>query len=149
VGLVKRYSKPEYQGSRLRRLVELVEKSVKTQVRTPTPLPQPQRVDRRLSVETIAELVQAYQDGASTPQLRQRYELGQSSVIKLLHEHGVAMRNQGLVDDDLAVAAKLYRGGEALAQLGQRFEVSPNAVRRALVSVGVVMRARGGSQPRS
>jgi len=34
--------------------------------REATSLPQAQRVDRRLSPETIAELVQAYRDGAST-----------------------------------------------------------------------------------
>jgi hypothetical protein len=124
-------------------MAELVEESAETPVRTREPLPQVQRVDRRLSSETIAELVQTYRDGASTTQLRHQYELGQGSVIKILHKHGVVMRNQGLGDDDLAVAATLYRDGQTLAQLGLRFGVSPNAVRRALVSTGVVMRARG------
>jgi len=148
VELVKRYSNPVYQGKHLRQMVELAEKSAKSPARTREPLPPEQRVDRRLSRETIAELVQTYRDGASTTQLRQQYELGQGSVIKILHEHGVVMRNQGLADDDLSTAATLYDDGQTLAELGQRFEVSPNAVRRALVSVGVVMRARGGSKPR-
>jgi hypothetical protein len=121
VELVKRYSNPAYQGKRLRQMVELAEKSAKTSVRTREPLPQEQRVDRRLSSETIAELVQTYRDGASTTQLRQQYELGQGSVIKILHKHGVAMRNQGLGDNDIAVAATLYRDGTTLAQLGERF----------------------------
>ena len=101
-----------------------------------------------LSPEAIAELVQMYRDGASTTQLRKQYELGQGSVIKILHEHGVVMRNQGLGDNDLALAATLYRDGTTLAQLGERFGVSPNAVRRALVAANVVMRARGGSRAR-
>jgi hypothetical protein len=105
-------------------------------------------VDRRLSSETIAELVQTYRHGVSTTQLRHQYELGQGSVIKILHEHGVVMRNQGLADDDILVAATLYRDGKTLAQLGERFGVSPNAVRRALVAADVVMRARGGSRAR-
>jgi hypothetical protein len=108
VELVKRYSKPEYQGKRLRRMVELVEKSVKAQVRTPEPLPQTQRVDRRLSAETITELVQVYQGGVSTTELRRRYELSQGSVIKTLHEHDVVMRGQGLASDQVPVAAELY-----------------------------------------
>jgi hypothetical protein len=57
---MKRYSNPVYQGRRLRRMVEIAEKSAKTAVRAAIPLPQTQRVDRRLSAETIAELVQAY-----------------------------------------------------------------------------------------
>jgi hypothetical protein len=149
VELMKRYSKPVYQGRRLRRMVVLAEKAAKTQVREVTPLSQTQRVDRRLSVETITELVQAYRDGASTPELRRRYDLSQGSVIKILHEHGVEMRGQGLADDEVPTAAELYRAGATLARLGEQFGVSPNAVRRALLSVGVVMRARGGSKPRT
>jgi len=64
-------------------------------------------VDRRLSAETVTELVQAYLDGASTTELRRRYALSQGSVIKLLHEHGVEMRGQGLADRDVTTAADL------------------------------------------
>ena len=92
---MKRYSKPVYQGRRLRRMVELAEKSAEMPAREATSLPQAQRVDRRLSPETIAELVQAYRDGASTTELRRRYELSPGSVIKLLHEHSVAMPRTG------------------------------------------------------
>ena len=111
--------------------------------------PQVQRVDRRLSHETITELVQDYRDGVSTPELRQRYELSQGSVIKILHRHGVQMRGHGMTDGDLPAAAELYCRGATLAQLGKRFGVSPNAVRRALKSAGIVMRPRGGRKPRS
>jgi hypothetical protein len=147
VELVKRYSNPVYQGRRLRRMVEMTDKSAKMQVREAVTLPQAQQVDRRLSAETIAEVVQAYRNGVSTTQLRQRYELSQGSVIKILHEHGVEMRGQGLADGDAPTAAELYRSGATLAQLGERFGVSPNAVRRALVSAGVAMRPRGVSKP--
>jgi len=124
-------------------MVEVAEKSAKRPVRGMPSLPQVQRTDRRLASETIAELVQAYRDGATTTDLRLRYDLSQGSVIKILREHGVTMRNQGLGDGDTATAAELYRGGATLAQLGEYFGVSPNAVRRAVTSAGVVMRARG------
>jgi hypothetical protein len=130
-------------------MVEVTAKSANLQVREPASLPQAQRVDRRLSSETITELVQTYRDGVGTPELRRRYELSQGSVIKILHDHGVAMRGHGLADSDVPAAAELYRGGATLAQLGERFGVSPNAVRRALASAGAVMRPRGGSKPRS
>lgn len=149
VGLLKRYSKPEYQGPWLRRMTDLSEKSVNMQAREADPLPRIHRLAHRLSDETIAELVQAYQAGASTPELERRYELGHASVIKILHGHSVEMRGQGLADADVATAAELYRGGATLAQLGERFGISPNAVRRALIVAGVVMRARSGSKPRT
>jgi transposase-like protein len=124
-------------------MVEIAEKSAKMPVRTLEPIVPIQRVDRRLSAETIAELVQAYRDGASTIELRHRYELSQGSVIKILHSHRVEMRGHGMTDDDVPAAAELYRRGATLAQLGERFGVSPNAVRRALTATGVVMRPRG------
>lgn len=95
VELMKRYSKPEYQGSRLRRMVDLADRLPKRQARTTDPLPQTQRIDRRLSAETFAALVQAYRDGGSTPELRRRYGLSQGSVLKLLRQHGVRMRPSG------------------------------------------------------
>src|SRR6201993_1196207 len=146
VELMKRYSKPVYQGRRLRRMVDLAEKSAKTPAREALSLRQTQRIDRRLSSETIVELVQAYRDGASTTELRRRYDLSQGSVIKILHGHGVEMRGQGLADDDIPTAIDLYRDGATLAQLGERFGLSLNAVRRALMAGGVTMRARGGSK---
>ena len=147
--LMRRYSKPVYQGPQLRQLVELAEQSTNMQVKRSTPLPTIRRLDRRLSAETITELVQAYRDGTGTPELRQRYNLSQGSVIKILHTHDAAMRKQGLTNHDAAMAATLYRSGATLAQLSEQFDVSYSAVRRALVSVGVVMRMRGGSKPRS
>jgi hypothetical protein len=145
---MKRYSNNSYQGKHLRRVVEMTDQARELPIREtqiPTVM---QRVDRRLSAESIAELVQAYRDGVSTPELGRRYELGHGSVIKILHSHGVVMRNQGLAGDDVATAAALYRDGTTLAQLGEQFGVSPNAVRRVLVANGMTMRVRGGSKPR-
>lgn len=105
-------------------------------------------VSRRLSAETIAELVQAYRDGVGTPEFRRRCQLSQGSVLRLLKTHGVAMRRQGLPDHDLPVATKLYEGGASLSEIGDRYGVSHSAVRRALIAHGVVMRPQGGSKPR-
>jgi hypothetical protein len=86
VELMKRYSKPVYQGRRLRRMVELAEKSAKMQVREAAPLPQTQRVDRRLSAETIAELVQTYRDGECTYSMRALFLPGAAESELLLRE---------------------------------------------------------------
>jgi hypothetical protein len=66
----------------------------------------------------MVELMKRY-SSASTTELRRRHELSQGSVIKILHEHGVVMRGQGLGDGDVSTAAELYRAGATLAQLGQ------------------------------
>lgn len=138
-----------YQGSRLRRLVEMMDMSVNAHVREPVVLPAPHRLDQRLSNDAVAELVRAYEAGASTADLRQRFGLSQGSVLKLLRTHDVTLRRQGLDEANKSVAVRLYKDGATLAQLGSQFEVSPNVVRRVLLAAGVVMRSRGGSKPRN
>ncbi|SHT79133.1 Uncharacterised protein [Mycobacteroides abscessus subsp. abscessus] len=96
----------------------------------------------------VAELVAAYQSGASTASLRQRFGLSQGSVLKLLRGNDVTLRWQGLSETDKVVAVELYREGATLAQLGSQFDVSPNVVRRVLLTAGVAMRPRGGSRTR-
>lgn len=49
VGLVRRFSKPVYQGKWLRRMVELAEKSATKPIGASEQLVQIQKVDRRLS----------------------------------------------------------------------------------------------------
>ena len=99
--LLKRYSKlDQFQKlmDYLRKqgiLTESGEIRVSSERPQPSSLPHVQRVDRRLSAETIAELVQAYQDGVGTPTLRKRYGISQGSVLNLLRQHGVIMRRNG------------------------------------------------------
>jgi hypothetical protein len=106
-------------------MVEFAEKSAKRPVRAASPLPQVQRVDRWLTAEAIAELVLAYRGGIGTPELRRRFDLSQGSVIKILHAHGVEMRNQGLNDADVATAAGLYRSGATWLSLATSLGYPP------------------------
>lgn len=140
--LLNRYSKNSYQGSRIRKAVELIGSM---QVREVPALPSESRVDRRLSGETIAELVQAYQGGMTTAQLRQRYSLSQGSVIKLLRQHGVPMRRQGLTDEQIETAIQKYEAGQSLATIGRKLGVDHGTVWRALKKRGVQMRDTRGN----
>jgi hypothetical protein len=115
--LVKRYSKSEYQGQRLRRMVELAEECAKMPVRAPAPLPHTHQLERRLTAEIIIELVQAYRDGASTPELRQRYELGQRLSSSFCMSVVSRCGTKDLADDQVPVAAELYGIGMTLHSL--------------------------------
>jgi hypothetical protein len=56
------------------------------------------RITQRLDEATIQQLVQDYRDGIPTTRLTTRYGLAKATVLKLLREHGVAMRdNRGRV----------------------------------------------------
>ncbi|WP_418001557.1 hypothetical protein ACNO8X_14565 [Mycobacterium sp. PDNC021] len=69
---------------------------------------QTRKLDRRLSSDTVAELVAAYQSGVSTNQLCEQYSISKGGVLKLLADHGVAMRQQPMTDAEINQAVHLY-----------------------------------------
>lgn len=93
---------------------------------------QARRLDRRLSQETIAELVAAYQAGSSTPELCKRYELSKGGVLKLLRDAGVEMRRRGLTDEQIELAVRLYGQGLGYAEIGRRIGKAKSSVREAV-----------------
>jgi hypothetical protein len=97
----------------------------------------------------MAAVVRDYQAGISTTQLTGDYDLGKSSMLRILHEAWVAMRRQGLAPGEVEAAAELYRAGQSLATVGRQFGCGPNHVRRELAKFGVNIRPRQGWSSRS
>jgi len=97
-------------------------------------------VHERLGRQTVEELVAAYQDGATTKELTRRYSIGQGTVLRLLGEHGVAMRRQGMPPACLDEAARLYGEGWSLQRLADRYGCSAKTVGTTLKHHGVRMR---------
>ena len=108
--------------------------------KTDSSVVRPRRLDRRLSSETIAELVAAYRAGTSTNRLCERYELSKGGVLKLLREAGVEMRRQGLSDEQIELAVRLYSEGRSLAAIGDQLGKAKSSVRETLIARGVMMR---------
>ncbi|WP_433578570.1 helix-turn-helix domain-containing protein [Nocardia brasiliensis] len=100
----------------------------------------PRRLDRRLSADTIAELVDAYEAGAPTPELCARYGLSKGGILKLLREAGVKMRKQPLSEAQIRQAARLYAEGYSLRAVAAELGSSFSTVREALLAQGVTMR---------
>jgi len=117
---MKRYSKPVYQGRRLRRMVELAEKSAEMPAREATSLPKPSGWTVGYHPKRSPNW---YRRTAMVPRPPSYGDTMNSAraAFKLLHEHSVAMRNQGPVVGDVATAIQLYQSGATLAQLGERF----------------------------
>lgn len=74
----------------------------------------------------------------------QDYGIGKGSVLRLLAEAGVRMRNQSLSPADLPEAIELYRSGLSLKTVGDHFGLSDDAVRGAFLRAGVQLRPRTG-----
>ncbi|MEV0357684.1 helix-turn-helix domain-containing protein [Nocardia sp. NPDC050697] len=98
------------------------------------------RLDKRVSPETVAELVAAYVGGTPTPELCKRYNISEGGILKLLKEQGVAMRRQGLSASQIDQAVRLYADGNSLRAISAQLGSSSSTVRDALLARGVTMR---------
>lgn len=97
---------------------------------------------RRLSPETVNQLVADYEAGKSSTVLMKTYDLGKGTVLSILEEHGVQMRGQGLPATRLQEAVEFYNAGLSLKRVAGRLDCSAETVRHALLAAGVPMRAR-------
>jgi DNA-binding CsgD family transcriptional regulator len=102
------------------------------------------RSKRFLTAPDIADIVRRYGVGETTQQIGICYGISKTRVAKVLCEQGVAMRRQGLNDQQATEAAKLYTAGRSLAWIGVRYDVSPTTIAMALRRRGAHLRPRPG-----
>ncbi len=102
------------------------------------------KLSQRLDLKTIEQIVAGYQAGSPTAQLAKTYRLSKGSILRVLHEHDVRMRQQRLSQTDLGMAIRLYDSGLSLAAVGQRLDRDHSTVYRALQRAGVTMRDTHG-----
>lgn len=102
----------------------------------------PYRLEQRLDVAVQMKLVRDYETGTPTTQLTEAYRLSKASVLKLLREAGVAMRCQGLDEEQTVEAIRLYRSGLSLVRVGAQVGFGPTSVANALRGAGVRLRGR-------
>ncbi|MGY1651782.1 helix-turn-helix domain-containing protein [Geodermatophilus sp. SYSU D01119] len=114
---------------------------------TPRPAHLPSKLSHRLSDETVAAIVDAYQAGATTREVGERYNLAHSSVNKLLKRNGVATRRRSPGDADRARAVALYAAGKSTRQIGAELELGASTVQRVLHSEGVQLWPRFSNRP--
>jgi hypothetical protein len=78
---------------------------------TPRLAYRPSKLSQRLSDETVAAILAAYQAGATTREVGERFSLAHSSVNKLLKEHGITARRRSPNPDEVKRAVQLYEAG--------------------------------------
>ncbi|MEW1707316.1 hypothetical protein AB0230_08750 [Microbacterium sp. NPDC089190] len=100
---------------------------------------------RRLDPVLVAEIVEKYQAGATTPSLCTEYNISKGGLLKLLRDESAQLRCQRLTDQQVRAATALYGSGKSLAAIADHFDVSYNGVRQALIRAGVERRPRGGT----
>ena len=109
------------------------------------PAPKTHKLDQRLSPELIAELIAAYESGLPTNKLMKQFNLSKGSVLKLLREASVRLRNQGIPDEAASEVTRLYVEQEWSSQrIGDRHGCDAETVRKFLRKHGVEVRPRNG-----
>lgn len=86
-------------------------------------------------------LTQAYREGATIQDLRQRFPISQTQFYRILREAHVVVRGSRKEVDAAALVSR-YRAGESELALGLAFDVSRTLVRKRLSEAGVVPRGR-------
>jgi uncharacterized protein (DUF433 family) len=102
------------------------------------------RSKRFLKPQDVTDIVARYQAGETSQQIGTHYGISKTRVATVLREQGIAIRRQGLNDDQAREAAELYAAGHSLAGLGVRFGVSHTTIAAVLRQQGVQIRPRPG-----
>jgi uncharacterized protein (DUF433 family) len=94
-------------------------------------------LSRRLSPESIAELVATHEAGTTSRDLAKRYKISKTSVLAILHDNGIPVRAQRrMTDHEVDEAVAKYEAGWSLAKLGQHFDIDDETVRGRLLRRG-------------
>ena len=139
VGLLQVYS--NRYAHQIRTVIQLVESAPKRSATSTNVTVRHRQLDRRLSPDIITELVATYRAGTSTNELCRRYNISKGSVLKLLANHGVTMRQQPMTEQEINEAVHLYVDDEvSIRAIATTLGKSKGSVWKALHERGVTMR---------
>jgi DNA invertase Pin-like site-specific DNA recombinase len=151
VELLRRYSKLDSFQRSVHILTNSLVRSRDASFRPPSSrsqaeAPEPFKLDQRLNPDTIINIIARYEAGEPSTAIATTFNISKGSVIRILREAGIPIRNQGLTNDQIAEAAQLYANGQSLAQIGAHLGVDHGTVWRALKKLGVQMRDTHGRE---
>jgi hypothetical protein len=106
---------------------------------------QSRQFQRRLSTEEVAELVDAYDEGATQQELAVRFGIYRTTVAAHLDRAGIGNRRGAMTPEQVSEAIELYGQGWSLAKIGNYFGLYPTSIYYWLRKNGVTLRPRRGS----
>ena len=139
--LLGRYSNPESCLEQLQRVLRRLDTAPQ---RSQPPRRAPKQIQHRLSPVEVAQLAEAYGQGASVNELSARFRVHRTTVVAHLERQGMPTRIPGLDPAQIEEAIRLYGEGWALTQLGVHLGVDRKTVYYRLRQAGVQLRPRPG-----
>jgi DNA invertase Pin-like site-specific DNA recombinase len=151
VELLRRYSKHDTFQRSIHILTKSLVRSHDGTFHPPSKRPQPApvepfKLDQRLTPATITKIIERYEAGEPSTAIAITFNISKGSVIRLLRQANVPIRNQGLSDDQIAEAAQLYASGNSLAAIGAHLGVDHTTIHRYLLKRGIKMRDTHGGE---
>ncbi|MGV9300046.1 hypothetical protein [Amycolatopsis sp. NPDC003676] len=95
----------------------------------------------RLNETQVDQLVAAYQAGASTYELGERFGVHRQTISRHLKARGIDL-TPGIDPKLLSQAAQLYEAGWSLARIATKYGISAETLRTSLTEIGVKMRGK-------
>ncbi len=86
------------------------------------------RLFYRLSPDTITAVVDDYASGLSGDTVATKYAVSRSTVFRLVHAAGVAVRYERLSERDKRVIVELRASGTPIIGIAERIQRSPSVV---------------------
>jgi transposase-like protein len=151
VELLRRYSKLDTFQRSVLILTKSLVRSDNGTFHVPSPRhqttpPQPFKLSQRLTSATITKIIEHYKARDPSTAIATTLNISKGSVIRLLRDADVSIRNQGLTDDQIAEAVQLYTSGWSLAAIGTHLGVDHGTVWRQLRKRGMKMRDTHGRE---
>lgn len=140
VEVLRCYSNNYGAVQRVSRLTRHLKRQSREPAAPPRATYQPHKLGQRLSDETVTAILAAYEAGATTREVGERFGLAHSSINKLLLEHGVTARRRSPSPEEVQQAIELYEAGLTTRIIGQHLGFGASTIGRALVAAGVSMR---------
>jgi DNA-directed RNA polymerase specialized sigma24 family protein len=147
VELLGRYSSRTDLLDRLHRAGQLAQGVTANRAPEPDSRPAPRppfKLSQRLSADTTAEILAAYEAGCPSTELATRFKIGKASVLRLLADHDVTRRRQPLTPEQIAEGIRLYESGLSIARVSEYLGVMVRTLGTALRAAGVQMRDSHG-----
>lgn len=134
-----RYSNHPDQGDRIARAL-----STPREPAPPAVARTKKRAHRHLTAAERALLAQAYQDGATSYVLAERYGINRVRVSRILEEQSVPRRMQSLSASQIQETAALYEEGLSIAKVAAEIGCGKGTIWKELRLAGVQLRPRPG-----
>jgi transposase-like protein len=90
----------------------------------------------------VSELVAKYEAGSPAQALAEEFEVGISTVLRIVRSRGGTVRGHGVSDKTRDEACRLYEAGLSVQKVADQLELTQSTTLRTLTRAGVAMRKR-------